>query len=112
MSAAYSFQYLSGFPELTTVLVGGDTVALTQVRQRITTEPHAMSRLPKVNILDISLRKGFRSGDYEVEPALEFFNALNASPILRRIAQLGPSFGNASDILRGRMIRLAVNVRF
>jgi flavin-binding protein dodecin len=112
VSAAYSFQHLSGFPELTTVLVGGDTVALTQVRQRITTEPHATSRLPKVNILDISLRKGFRSGDYEVEPALEFFNALNASPILRRIAQLGPSFGNASDILRGRMIRLAVNVRF
>jgi hypothetical protein len=112
ISVSGSAQHFRGFPELTTVLVGTDTVRLTQVSQSLAVEPRATRRLPDVNIIDLSIRRSFPSGQLSVEPVLDIYNLTNSSPIQSRTTQLGPTYGRASSILRGRMWRLGVSVKF
>ena len=40
------------------------------------------------------------------------FNVTNGSAIRARSTQLGPTYGAASDIQRGRIIKLGLNVKF
>ena len=69
--------------------------------------------MPSVRIADVRLSKVVRAvKTFEIEPALDVFNLLNANPIQSRVLQLGPTFGRANDILRGRLFRLGVYVRF
>jgi hypothetical protein len=105
-------QHFAGFPELTTVSVGSNTVALTRVTQRVTYEPRGTTRLPDVNLFDISIRKTWTAGRYSVEPIMDMFNVTNVSTIRARSTQLGPSYGVASDVVRGRIIKLGLNVKF
>jgi len=106
-------QHFTGFPELTTVSVSSTTVpTLTRVTQRVTYEPRGTTRLPDVNLVDISLRKTWTNGRYTVEPIMDMFNVGNVSTIRARSTQLGPSYGVASDVVRGRIIKFGLNVRF
>jgi hypothetical protein len=105
-------QHFTGFPEDVTVLVTGTTVALTQVSQSIRVQPRGDSRLPDTNMLDISAKKNFRYGRYSVEPGVDVFNVLNASPIQLRITQLGTTFGRPSRILAPRLVRFSLNMTF
>lgn len=105
-------QHFTGFPELTTVQVTSSTVALTRVTQRVTYEPRGTTRLPDVNLFDISVRKTWTSGRYSVEPIMDVFNLFNSSAIRARSTQLGPSYGVTSDIVRGRIIKFGLNVKF
>jgi outer membrane receptor protein involved in Fe transport len=108
-----SMQHFKGFPELTTVLVTAATVPLTRVSQRVTVEPRGTTRLPTVNMLDLSVRKSFKTGNrVSIEPVVDVFNATNGSAIRARSTQLGPTYGVASDVQRGRIIKLGVNMRF
>jgi hypothetical protein len=108
-----TMQHFKGFPELTTVLVTGATAPLTRVSQRVTMEPRGTTRLPTVNMLDLSARKTFRTGSrMSIEPVIDVFNATNGSAIRARSTQLGPTYGVASDVQRGRIIKLGVNARF
>ena len=107
-----SVQHFSGFPEITTLRVGPDTVALTQVAQTITVEPRGTVRLPVVNMVDISVRRAFRSGRYAIEPVFDIFNLLNGSAIRSRNTTLGSAYGAVSDIQRGRLIKAGLNVTF
>ncbi len=52
-----SYQHFKGFPELTTVVVNSATIPLTRVTQTITVEPRASTRLPSVNMVDLSFRR-------------------------------------------------------
>ena len=113
VSVSGSFQHFTGFPEITTVLVGADSARLTQVSQSITVEPRGTTRLPDVNLADLSIRKLFNLGrGYSVEPILDIFNATNGGAIRFRTTQLGPTYGRASDMVRARLIKLGVNVKF
>jgi len=94
------------------VNVTSSTVALTRVMQRVTYEPRGTTRLPDVNLFDISIRKGFATGRYSVEPIMDIFNLGNVSTIRARSTQLGPSYGVASDVIRGRIIKFGLNVKF
>jgi len=105
-------QHFTGFPELTTVSVTSATVALTRVTQRVTYEPRGTTRLPDVNLFDISVRKTWSTGRYSIEPIMDVFNLFNSSAIRARSTQLGPSYGVASDIVRGRIIKFGVNMKF
>jgi len=107
-----STQRTAGFPENTTVLIGGNTVALTQVTQSIVVEPRATTRLPAINSLDVSIKRTWRRSRMMVEPVVDIYNAGNAATILSRITQLGPTYGTAASIQRGRLIRAGVNVNF
>jgi hypothetical protein len=112
ISVSGSVQHFTGFPEVTSVLVGANTVALTRVSQSITVEPRATTRLPDVNMVDVSVRRPFAQGRHSVEPVLDIFNLTNGAAIRGRPTQLGPTYGRVADIQRGRLIKLGVNVKF
>jgi hypothetical protein len=122
MSGIYVFPYQlwvsataqrnSGFPENTTVLVGSNTVALTQVSQSLLVEPRATTRLPPLNSIDISVKRPFRRGAVSIEPRVDFYNLTNNATVLGRITQLGPSYGRVNSIQRGRLIKAGFNVDF
>ena len=108
-----TMQHFKGFPELTTVLVTGATVPLTRVSQRVTVEPRGTTRLPTVNMVDVSARKTVGAGrDVSIEPVVDVYNLTNGSALRARSTQLGPNYGVASDVQRGRIIKLGLNVRF
>ena len=113
VSLSAAAQYFTGFPEQTTVSVSRDTVALTQVTQSLLVAPAGTTRLPSVTMFDMSLKKIFRLGaQRSIEPVLDIFNLGNVSTVTRRTAQLGPSYGRVSNIVRGRMMKLGLNVKF
>jgi hypothetical protein len=122
-SAAYQFpydislsanvQHFTGFPEEDQVTVGSNTVALTQVTQTIDIAPRGTHRLPSVNVGDFAVKKLLRfSRGITAEPALELFNVTNANTVQGRVTTLGPAYQRATSIMRGRMLRVGVNVKF
>jgi hypothetical protein len=66
----------------------------------------------RVNQLDVTLAKSFRRAGVDVRPELALFNALNASPILAQTNTFGPNLGRVTSILRPRILRLGVSVKF
>jgi hypothetical protein len=105
-------QHFTGLPELTTVSIGANTVRLTQVTQSLVVEPSGTARLPDVNLVDLSVRKNVRTRLLSFEPVLDFYNVTNANTIQGRTTQLGPTYGQPTSVLRGRLLRLGVNVNF
>ena len=112
ISVSGTAQYYQGFPETTTVSVGSNTVALTQVTQGLTVEPRGTTRFPAVTSLDVSVRKFWKVGGLRYEPRFDAYNLTNAATILGRITQLGPTYGRASSIQRARLIKLGMSVEF
>jgi hypothetical protein len=105
-------QHYSGAPETTTVSVARDTVVLTQVTQSIVVDPRGTTRLPGVNLVDFNARKIFRMRNRTVEPVVELYNVLNTNAIQDRTTVLGPAYGQVGNILRGRMVKFAMNMKF
>jgi hypothetical protein len=112
LKASGTFQHFTGFPEDTIALVTSATVPLTQVNQSLRVEPRGTSRLPATRMMDLSLKKLIRSGNFTIEPGIDVFNVLNAAPIQLRVTQLGPTYGRPSKILAGRLLRFSLNVGF
>jgi hypothetical protein len=112
ISLSATVQRYAGFPELTTVSVGNNTVTLTQGATTITVEPRGTKRLPAVTSLDTSLRKFWRVHNLRLEPRIDFFNLTNQATILGRVTQLGPAYGRVSSIQRGRLIKAGMSVEF
>ena len=109
---AANVQSYSGFPESTTVQVGSNTVALTQVTQSIQVEPRGTTQTPALTLVDMSVRKVFRRTERTIEPVFEVHNLMNVATIQSRNTVLGPAYGQAANIARGRMIKFALNVKF
>jgi hypothetical protein len=107
-----TFQRQNGFPEITSVSVGNNTVALTQGTTNITVEPRGTKRLPDLNQLDISLRKAFRVGAKSFQPRLDFYNLMNSATITARNNTLGSSYEAVNGIQRGSIIKVGMNVDF
>ena len=112
VSLSGTAQYYQGFPDTTTVSVGNNTVALTQGTQTLTVEPRGATRLPPVKSLDVSVRKNWKIAGKSFEPRIDFYNLTNDAAVLGRITQLGPTYLRISNIQRGRLIKLGVNVEF
>jgi len=112
ISVSGSIQYYTGQPERTTVSVGTDSATLTQVTQVITVDPQGTTRFPSVTMIDMSFKRTFRFNNRSVEPALDIFNIGNINTVTSRSAQLGPAYGRVSNIIRGRMAKFGLNVRF
>jgi hypothetical protein len=113
ISLSSSMQHTSGFPERTTVSVGRDSATLTQVTQTITVEPQGTTRLPSVTLFDVSFRRAFRfGGERSIEPTFDLYNLMNANTITGQITQLGPSHNRVTSILRARLAKVNVNIRF
>jgi hypothetical protein len=107
-----TFQHQKGFPELTTVSVGNDTVALTQGTTSIIVEPRGTTRLPNLNQLDMSFRKAFRSAGKVVQARLDVYNMLNSATVINQVTVLGPSYHAVSNIQRGALIKFGVSIDY
>jgi hypothetical protein len=75
-------------------------------------EPRGTSRLPNVTLVDFNARRVFRLDNRTVEPVIEFHNVFNANAIQDRTTVLGPAYGQVNNILRGRMVKFAMNIKF
>ena len=112
VSLSATFQHQTGFPELTTVSVGNNTVALTQGAQVVTVAPRGDTRLPHLNQLDVSLRKAIRVGGKVFQPRLDLYNLANNATITSWVTQLGPTYHRAGAIQRGLLIKAGMSVDF
>ena len=107
-----TFQHQKGFPELTQVSVGNNTVALTQGTTNIIVEPRGTTRLPALNQLDMSFRKAFRTGGKTIQPRVDLYNMMNSATVISRVTTLGTSYGAVSNIQRGRLVKIGIHVDF
>jgi hypothetical protein len=112
IAASGTASYYAGFAENTTVVVNSRTVALTQSTQTVWMENRGDTRLPNVFQLDLAFRKIIRLGAYTLEPRIDMYNMTNNNAVLGRVAQLGPSYGRASSIMNGRLIKIGANLTF
>ena len=102
----------TGFPETTTVVVGNNTVALTQGSTTLVVEERGTTRLPPVSSFDFSLRKTLRVQSWRFEPRIDFYNLSNEASIIGRLTQLGPTYGRISNIQRGALIKIGFSAEF
>jgi hypothetical protein len=112
ISASGTFQRQSGFPELTSVSVGNNTIPLTQGTTSVAVAPRATTRLPMLNQLDASFRKAFRSGSRVIQPRVDLYNLANSATITARTTTLGSSYDEANGIQRGRLIKFGISLDF
>jgi len=112
VSLSGSYQHQSGFPELTTVSVGSNSAALTQVTQVVNVKARGDVRYPKLNQLDISLRKAIRMGSKVFQPRLDIYNLSNNATIRAWTTALGPTYHRPSAIQRGTLIKAGMHVDF
>ena len=105
-----TLQHQKGFPELTQVSVGNNTVALTQGTTNIIIEPRGTKRLPALNQLDMSFRKVFRSTGRIYQPRVDLYNLMNSATVISRVTTLGSSYGAVSNIQRGRLVKVGMHV--
>ena len=112
ISLSGSFQHQSGFPELTTVSVAGNTVTLTQTTQVVNVKARGDVRYPSLNQLDISLRKAIRMGNKVLQPRLDMYNLTNNATIRTWVTQLGSTYHRPSAIQRGTLIKAGMHIDF
>ncbi len=110
LSLSGTYQHQNGFPEITAVSVGNNTIALTQGTVNITTDPRGTTRLPNLNQVDISLRRYFRMGGRSFQPRLDVYNMLNSATVTSRNNTLGSSYLAVNAIQRGAIIKVGMNV--
>lgn len=67
---------------------------------------------PRYNQMDVNFRKNFRSGNKVFTAQFDLFNVLNASSILETNDVIGGSLGEITAVLKGRMPRIAFQMRF
>ena len=67
---------------------------------------------PRYNQVDMNLRKNFRHGTKVFSFQFDMFNVLNGAAILSTNNSVGGSLGQVTSVLKGRMPRIAFQVRF
>ena len=92
--------------------MSSNTVTLTQVNQSIQVEPRGETRTPSLTLVDINFRKVFRRTNRTIEPVFEIHNLMNVATVQSRNTTLGPAYGIAANISRGRMLKFGLNVKF
>src|SRR5262249_28232338 len=108
-----SYQFYTGFPESTTVLVTSATVALTQVSQSVRVAPTGTTRLPNANVVNVRISKVLPfAGRGRLMPGVDIFNLTNTNTVLSRATQLGPAYDQISAILQARMFRFSCDMTF
>jgi hypothetical protein len=84
------------------VSVGNNTVSLTQGTTVVTVAPRG----------DMTVRRAFKFGNKTIEPRLDLLNLTNAATIIARTTQLGLTYGQASSIQRGTLIKAGFDISF
>jgi outer membrane receptor protein involved in Fe transport len=110
-----TFQFDKGAGEMTTVLVGSDTIKFN-AGQATTQTVNVAKRsvfLPNVVQLDTSVEKRFKLTERQTLSArINIYNGLNDATVTNRVAQLGPTYHRISAIQLGRMLKFGFNYEF
>jgi len=93
----------------TALLRGGAQIPTITVK----VEPIGSRRLDNINILDLRLEKRFslRSGE-QLAVRFNVFNSLNSNAVRALVQQSGPNFGQATTILRPRIVEFSTSYSF
>ncbi len=68
--------------------------------------------LKRWNQLDISAKRSFKFGRYDLLPAVEIYNLANSSVVLNETQTFGASLGNPTQIMQGRFVKLSAMLKF
>jgi hypothetical protein len=60
------------------------------------------------SFIDISISKSFNVGRSRIEPAFQIFNILNSATILNQRTGIGSAWGDPTQYLSPRIIRLGI----
>jgi hypothetical protein len=93
---------------VTTSIVPG----LTQVTQNVQAAARGDFRYPWVNLVDLRVSKGFRTGNVRIEPTLDLFNVFNNNAVTSAVTTIGSSLGRPSAIVMGRLLRVGGRIVF
>ena len=74
--------------------------------------PPGSRYLPRLNQVDMSLKRTFRTGRMQLEPGVSIFNLLNTAVVLQEITTFGPALGQPQNTLQGRFVKLETMVKF
>jgi hypothetical protein len=85
---------------------------LTQASVTVRLNEPGSEYIDRLNQLDLTIARNFRSGRVVIRPELAMFNALNAAPVLTQTTIYGPNLGQITSVLNARLLRLGMNVRF
>jgi hypothetical protein len=77
----------------------------------ILTKPGSLYQ-PRYNQVDVNFRKSFRHGNKVFSGQVDLFNVTNSNSILTTNNAIGGSLGRINSILKGRMPRIAFQMRF
>jgi hypothetical protein len=91
----------------TNLFPGGRTQAVT-----LNLIPPGSKYLHRWNQLDVSFRKVFKVGRYQVDGALDMFNALNSNVVLQENQSIGSTQGQPQAVLQGRLLRISSQIKF
>jgi hypothetical protein len=64
------------------------------------------------NQVDVGVKKSVRLGHGELDGQVDVFNLFNSSAVLTELQVFGPSLGQPTSILQGRLLRLSASFRF
>ncbi|MQA28438.1 MAG: hypothetical protein GEU82_01170 [Luteitalea sp.] len=90
-----------------TLFPGGRTQAVT-----VGLIPPGSEYLERWNQLDLEVKKSFRLGRVQIEPAVELYNTLNSNVVLTQNQSFGSTLGQPQRVLQGRLVRLSSQIRF
>jgi Carboxypeptidase regulatory-like domain len=85
---------------------------LTQTSVTVPLNAPGSSYRQRINQLDMTVGKEFRVGKNRLLPKVEFFNLLNANPVLAENQAFGPTLGQPSVVLLARFFRVNLRVDF
>jgi len=64
------------------------------------------------NQIDFRVGKTIQAGRLRLAPSVDFYNLLNASPVLSENFTYGPAWRQPTDVLTGRVIQAVLQVNF
>jgi hypothetical protein len=74
--------------------------------------PPGSNYYPRLNQLDLGVRRIFRIGRYQFSGQMDLFNATNSSYVKTQTTTWGPSLGQVTSTLQPITMRLALQMRF
>ena len=86
---------------------GGRTQSVT-----VNLVPPGSKYLNRWTQLDLSAHKRFKIGRYDIDTALDMYNALNSNVVLQENQNYGTSLGQPQQVLQGRLLRISNQIKF
>ena len=85
---------------------------LTQVTQNVDLVPAGEVRLPSHQLLDLRISKTVNLAGSRLQGIADIYNVFNDNAAISQVTAVGPSLGQTSEIIQGRLLRLGLQWTF